>query len=747
MDFIHPYLLAGLALAGLPVLLHLIMRQRPRLLPFPAFRFLRQRHLSNRRKLRLQNLLLLLVRMLVIAALCLALARPRLTADPLPTGDTRAVTAVLLFDTSPSMEYTSAGQTRLDDARLRARELLDEMAEGSQVALLDSGDELTAEGEQWLSSAVARSRLDALHIRPAAGPLNPHIDRALRLLQKAGEAEDAPPRFLYIISDRTRACWDGRSARVNRPENVAIVFVDVGIDTPHDLAIDKVEVVPPVVPPGETVRIQVSVRATGAAVDTELTCQLDNEPQKDQPPDMQVVKLEPGQSRLYVFERTAPRPAPGSNEHTYPLTVRLASSDALAFNNTRYATFQTRPRRSVLTLVDSSTPVKKVGPWTPWQLSIEEVKAFSCEVKSLQEAEQLDAKQLAAYPAVCLFQAAPSAALWSKLAAHVARGGGLVIVPGGQEIAAADFNRSGAALLPSRLEKVVEVSAEKPAIPWSPWKGQHPITAFFLETIRTNANVDFADPATQPAVNAYWDVKPQDKDASVLATFATPGTPPALLERIVGKGHVLMLTTPLDARFLEGTRRWHNYWQGGSFGLVLVDRICRYLAGDESHPELSFLCGQQVQVALQPPLDTPPYTLQGPGLSLAESSLEVPAGETQLPLPQAVTPGNFSILDGKNRLVAGCSVNIRPEESLLERVPAEEIEAALGPKSVLQVGRALTLEDALQGLHAPPLELLPWLMIATLLVLAGESLLANYFNRRKGASATDAPAAAERAPA
>ena len=60
MTFIHGYLLGGLLLAGVPVLLHLIMRQKPKQLRFPAFRFLRQRHVINRRKIRLQHLLLLL---------------------------------------------------------------------------------------------------------------------------------------------------------------------------------------------------------------------------------------------------------------------------------------------------------------------------------------------------------------------------------------------------------------------------------------------------------------------------------------------------------------------------------------------------------------------------------------------------------------------------------------------------------------------------------------------------------------
>src|SRR5215470_7558428 len=127
MSFVFPALLTGLLLAGVPVLLHLIMRQKPKRLPFPAFRFLRQRHRINQRKLRLQHLLLLLLRMAVVAAVCLALARPRVFSSRIGLGSERPVAAALVFDTSPSMEYAVGGQSRLEEAKRRALELLDEM--------------------------------------------------------------------------------------------------------------------------------------------------------------------------------------------------------------------------------------------------------------------------------------------------------------------------------------------------------------------------------------------------------------------------------------------------------------------------------------------------------------------------------------------------------------------------------------------------------------------------------------------
>src|SRR5438034_300578 len=127
MTFIYPALLGGLVLLGIPVLIHLIMRQKPKHLLFPAMRFLLQRHRTNQRKLQLRHLLLLSLRMLLIALVCLALARPKIFSEHFNfTGD-RPWAAVLVFDTSPSMDYESGKAKRLDEAKRLALELLDEL--------------------------------------------------------------------------------------------------------------------------------------------------------------------------------------------------------------------------------------------------------------------------------------------------------------------------------------------------------------------------------------------------------------------------------------------------------------------------------------------------------------------------------------------------------------------------------------------------------------------------------------------
>src|SRR5262245_49534053 len=154
MFLLHPLLLGGLALMGLPILLHLIMRQKPKHLMFPAFRFLQQRAKTNQRKIKLRHLLLLLLRMLLIALICLALARPRFFSERFHIANQNAA-VVLVIDTSPSMEYAVAGKSRLEETKQRALEVLDEMGDGSRVAIIDTGGKL----QEWTTVAQAREQI------------------------------------------------------------------------------------------------------------------------------------------------------------------------------------------------------------------------------------------------------------------------------------------------------------------------------------------------------------------------------------------------------------------------------------------------------------------------------------------------------------------------------------------------------------------------------------------------------------
>src|SRR5947208_2410597 len=104
MTFTFPLLLGGLLLAGIPVVLHLLLRQKPKIIEFPAFRFLVQRQRTNLTKLRLRHIVLMALRVLLLAAIIFALAQPKVKDNPWSLPSDQAVAAIFLFDTSASMD-------------------------------------------------------------------------------------------------------------------------------------------------------------------------------------------------------------------------------------------------------------------------------------------------------------------------------------------------------------------------------------------------------------------------------------------------------------------------------------------------------------------------------------------------------------------------------------------------------------------------------------------------------------------
>src|SRR5208283_5068485 len=132
-SMINAGLAAGAALAALPVILHLFMRQTPKHVIFPALRLVRERQKRSKKRLRVKNWLLLLARMAILALMAFALARPRVYSE-VPLGDESQPMALgLVFDTSLSMEYKDKDRTRLQEAKERAKEIIAKIPDSSLV--------------------------------------------------------------------------------------------------------------------------------------------------------------------------------------------------------------------------------------------------------------------------------------------------------------------------------------------------------------------------------------------------------------------------------------------------------------------------------------------------------------------------------------------------------------------------------------------------------------------------------------
>ena len=105
MGFVTPFILAGLAALAIPVLIHLIQRERKRVVEFPSLMFLRRIPYQSVRRRRIRDWALLAMRLAALALIVLAFARPFFKRDSLAAATQQgARETVILVDTSYSME-------------------------------------------------------------------------------------------------------------------------------------------------------------------------------------------------------------------------------------------------------------------------------------------------------------------------------------------------------------------------------------------------------------------------------------------------------------------------------------------------------------------------------------------------------------------------------------------------------------------------------------------------------------------
>ena len=371
LTFLTPAVLAGAALIAIPIIIHLILKKKPKHLMFPAFRFLQQRHRTNLQKLRLRHLLLLAMRILLILVFCAALARPELSGGPSELAGNAKVGVIFVFDTSASMSYEHNGKSLLDAAKEQALALLRQLPPGSKIAVLDTAEA----GGQPVDVNQAESLITSRQLQMASRPVTDTIKEAFRLLEKeksrsaseGGSLADLP-LVLVVFSDRTMASWnrDAVSASLvpgkKRLEDrlgreLPCVYLDLGPAEAHNVAITGLGLKPvgaakalPLetltygVPSRGTVRLAATVEATGTTIDGDLLLLMDGEIR-----DTKRLKITAPAGATHTEEILFAELQLTSNLHQGE--VRLKNADALKDDNARYWTLATFERKDTPRLV------------------------------------------------------------------------------------------------------------------------------------------------------------------------------------------------------------------------------------------------------------------------------------------------------------------------------------------------------------------------------------------------------------
>ncbi|MDZ4818859.1 MAG: BatA domain-containing protein, partial [Planctomycetota bacterium] len=254
MSVTYPALLfGGAALVLVPILIHLLNKRKFKIVDWAAMDFLFEADKKNRRRVRLEDLLILLLRVLAVLLLAGLLARPFLTsASATVLGGKVGFERIVLLDDSPSMETRQQGPSALTHGRRMAAELVREL--GAQ----HTSDTLTVVLTSRPSSPVVREAVltpdtvNRLASELASWPASSrpaHYEQSLSEVEKLISTKTTNlNRIVYIISDMRRGDWHTKQQAESPKELVATLrrladktagcyLVDVGGPREENLAI------------------------------------------------------------------------------------------------------------------------------------------------------------------------------------------------------------------------------------------------------------------------------------------------------------------------------------------------------------------------------------------------------------------------------------------------------------------------------------------------------------------------------
>ena len=726
ISFLIPILAAGSALIAIPIIIHLVLRKKPRHLTFPAFRYLQQRSRSNLRKLRLRHLLLLALRMLVILFLSLGLARPLLTSGAEHLGLDHPLAVVLVFDTSPSMEYEQDGKSRLDEAKELAQSILDYLPADSQIAVVDTAES----GVQFHPPRVAAQLLRNRRIRPGNRPVTASLEEVFSYLEKH------PPELpvaVVVFSDRTAASWNAdavptlvkpasRRAAEALGGPVPCLYYDLGAQDPRNVALtglvlrrsDQDQGTPLEDLPAGTCSLRPSLQAliqvTGASVDTDVSLWMDGRLLDSK---RLVVTCQPGQS---VTETVTFQPLEFPATEGYQVhqgEVRIKSRDLLPGDNIRYYTLSISQRRA---LIVSDRP----GEARDWQDMLESLDPLPLTCTAISPGDLPQVLSPDEFAFVCVLNLIdPGPTFWPVLQRYVRGGGSVVVMPSDECRPEAYSSPEALAIMPARLLRKADVPP--PGSSLVPPEYSHPILAPFKSWER---------PRLPGLVFRHWEVELLPGAGVVLPLghqLPDKREPePAIVERLPdpqsSQGRVLVFTTPL----YRPRKEWNTIWDSWTC-LGLTYATARYLVGARDERN-NFTLRDDIRFWLPQGLAATAYALTGPETSVGE----IRPKASQLSLTKTLRPGNYRVAAG-DAWQRHFSVNLAAVETMLlqQRPAVTDIEDLLGPGSVVTGSEAPQLHALLYDRlgHRPSVELLPWIMIAVLILFALEGLLANRFYR------------------
>ena len=237
MSFLNPFLLFGSVALAIPVLIHLVRKEKSEIIPFSSLMFLLKVPKRSIRQQKMKNLLLMALRLLILALLVGAFARPFMTqaAKPILNAASNSGT-VLMLDTSYSMQYGN----NFDKMKAEARKQIDSMRATDRMAIVAFNEDAYIAAPPTSDKNALKAAVDTLEPSLQATRYYEAFTLADRVL--SGFAGDQ--KRLVVISDFQRNGWNRSSRESVIGTDVKTEAINLAVKDWTNVGIDSVSVEP-----------------------------------------------------------------------------------------------------------------------------------------------------------------------------------------------------------------------------------------------------------------------------------------------------------------------------------------------------------------------------------------------------------------------------------------------------------------------------------------------------------------------
>ena len=198
MTFLNPFVLFGLAAAAIPILLHFLNLRKLKTVEFSTLRFLKELQKTSIRKLKTQQIILLILRTLIVIFSVLAFSRPTIKST-LPSIGTHAKSSIIVvLDNSLSMDITDEDGNRFSKAKKLTSEILGALEEGDEMAFIPLSSLIKNRKRSFSRNfAWLKEEIDQCSVNPATASLNDGLRAAQGLLDASLHVN----KEIYILTD------------------------------------------------------------------------------------------------------------------------------------------------------------------------------------------------------------------------------------------------------------------------------------------------------------------------------------------------------------------------------------------------------------------------------------------------------------------------------------------------------------------------------------------------------------------